>query len=104
LRRSLAAGNLDKRQRRRRQWQQCANSCPQPSFYSTRDRGQEERLCSRRAFSSWRCFPFVESAPRAYRLKASNAASPCQLSNISRDIPYGRISNLWRPVRERRCA
>jgi hypothetical protein len=23
---------------------------------------------------SWRCFPFVESAPRAYRLKASNAA------------------------------
>jgi hypothetical protein len=24
--------------------------------------------------SSWRCFPFVESAPRAYRLKASNAA------------------------------
>jgi hypothetical protein len=30
-------------------------------------------------FSSWRCFPFVESAPRAYRLKASNAASPNQL-------------------------
>src|SRR3979490_2336563 len=24
--------------------------------------------------SSWRCFPFVDSAPRAYRLKASNAA------------------------------
>src|SRR6476659_10099768 len=23
---------------------------------------------------SWRCFPSVESAPRAYRLKASNAA------------------------------
>src|SRR4051794_2126292 len=23
---------------------------------------------------SWRCFPLVESAPRAYRLKASNAA------------------------------
>ena len=24
---------------------------------------------------SWRCFPLVESVPRAYRLKASNAAS-----------------------------
>src|SRR3981081_994249 len=24
--------------------------------------------------SSWRCFPFVDSTPRAYRLKASNAA------------------------------
>jgi hypothetical protein len=23
---------------------------------------------------SWRCFPFVDSTPRAYRLKASNAA------------------------------
>jgi hypothetical protein len=27
-----------------------------------------------------RCFPFVESAPRAYRLKASNAASPISTS------------------------
>src|SRR4051812_49911376 len=33
--------------------------------------------------SSWRCFPFVESAPRAYRLKASNAAS--SQFNIDRD-------------------
>ena len=35
--------------------------------------------------SSWRCFPFVDSAPRAYRLKASNAAPSS--SNIDRDIP-----------------
>jgi hypothetical protein len=27
-------------------------------------------------FMALRCFPFVESAPRAYRLKASNAAPP----------------------------
>jgi hypothetical protein len=26
----------------------------------------------------WRCFPFVDSAPRAYRLKVSNAAPPFQ--------------------------
>src|SRR6202521_367143 len=29
---------------------------------------------------SWRCFPFVESTPRAYRLKASNAAPPISTS------------------------
>jgi hypothetical protein len=31
--------------------------------------------------SSWRCFPFVDSTPRAYRLKASNAASSSSTSN-----------------------
>jgi transposase len=36
-------------------------------------------------FFSWRCFPFVESAPQAYRLKASNAASP--ISTFSGAIP-----------------
>jgi hypothetical protein len=33
----------------------------------------------------WRCFPFVESAPRAYRLKASNAAPP--ISTFAGAIP-----------------
>jgi hypothetical protein len=41
---------------------------------------------------SWRCFPFVESAPRAYRLKASNAAplSSTSAGTFPR-FPYG----LW---------
>jgi hypothetical protein len=38
---------------------------------------------------SWRCFPFVESAPRAYRLKASNAAP---LSSTS----AGTFPRIWR--------
>jgi hypothetical protein len=32
-------------------------------------------------------FVLVESAPRGYRLKASNAASPISYFNIDRDIP-----------------
>src|SRR6476646_494764 len=37
--------------------------------------------------SSWRCFPFVESAPRAYRLKASNAA-PSSSTSIGTIPPW----------------
>src|ERR1700704_5167157 len=38
--------------------------------------------------SSWRCFPFVDSAPRAYRLKASNAApsSSTSTGTFRRDV------------------
>ena len=62
------------------------------------------RHCSRHhdRCSSWRCFPFVESAPRAYRLKASNAApfhfrSSSSLSD-SPDIDAVRLfSPLLRP-------
>src|SRR6266508_6146728 len=41
--------------------------------------------------SSWRCFPFVDSAPRAYRLKASNAAPSSSTSTGT--IP---TKDLWR--------
>ena len=39
--------------------------------------------------ASWRCSPLRESAPRAYRLKASNAAS--SYFNRDGDIPTGLI-------------
>jgi hypothetical protein len=38
---------------------------------------------------SWRCFPFVESSPRAYRLKASNAA-PSSSTSVG-TIPHSRF-------------
>src|SRR6195256_5456625 len=51
--------------------------------------------------SSWRCFPFVDSAPRAYRLKASNAApssststGPFRSGKRLRD-PQQLLSDQW---------
>jgi hypothetical protein len=52
---------------------------PQPPYSS---KAIHSVLCQ---FFSWRCFPFVESAPQAYRLKASDAASP--ISTFSGTIP-----------------
>jgi hypothetical protein len=40
--------------------------------------------------SSWRCFPFVDSTPRAYRLKASNAAPSSSTSTGT--FPIARLA------------
>src|SRR5712692_9966144 len=41
---------------------------------------------------SWRCFPFVDSTPRAYRLKASNAAPSISTSTgtfpLGHEVPH----------------
>jgi hypothetical protein len=55
--------------------------------------------------SSWRCFPFVDSTPRAYRLKASNAASSSSTSNGTIPSVPSRLGSplltrrLWREKR-----
>src|SRR5271167_2018402 len=50
--------------------------------------------------SSWRCFPFVDSTPRAYRLKASNAASSSSTSTgtIPAAPPGDEAVRLARPA------
>jgi hypothetical protein len=43
---------------------------------------------------SWRCFPFVDSTPQAYRLKASNAAPP--ISTSAGTSPIERMEGILR--------